>query len=161
MSFRTRGDGKTYTISLFDDKGSSTTKYFIAGKDWSEVTFPFTAFGSDGSHVASVQIASSMPGPFRLELADARIGAHRWLGVEAVDDPIGVKIKAVSDDSQAQKAGLRPGDAITGFNRKPVGDYKDLIEFLSETHVGDKVPVQYVRDGRRQSLLIVVGAHPS
>lgn len=41
MSFRTRGDGKTYTISLFDDKGSATTKYFIAGKDWSEVTFPF------------------------------------------------------------------------------------------------------------------------
>jgi imidazolonepropionase-like amidohydrolase len=160
MSFRTRGDGKTYTISLFDDKGSATTKYFIARKDWSEVTFPFTDFGADGSHVARVQIASSMLGAFRLELADARVGAHRWLGFEAVDDPIGAQIKAVSGDSPAQKAGLRSGDLITGFNRKPVGNYHDVIELLSETHVGDMVPVQYVRDGRRRNLLIAVGSRP-
>ena len=70
MSFRARGDGKTYMVSLFDPSGSATTKYFIAGKDWSEVVFPFSAFGSDGKHVAVVQIASAVPGLFRLELAD-------------------------------------------------------------------------------------------
>ena len=156
-----RGDGKTYTVSLFDKKGSATTKYFIAGKDWAEVRFPFTDFGFDGSYVARVQIASSMLGPFHLELTDVRIGAHRWLGIELDNDPTAAKVTIVNKNSPAQKAGLRQGDLIKTFNNKTVTSYKDVLSLLSETHVGDKVPIEIERDGQRQSLLITIDGHPS
>ncbi len=161
MSFRTRGDGKTYTVSLFDEKGIATTKYFVAGKDWSEVAFSFSDFGSDGKRVARVQIASSILGPFHLEVADARIGAHRWLGIELDNDPKVAKITAVNEDSPGQKAGLRAGDVITAFNRKNVKSYQDVLSLLAKTHVGDKVPIEIERDGERRNVLLGVGQRQS
>src|SRR5260370_10817097 len=73
LSFRARGDGKTYTFTLYDEEGNATTKYFVAGRSWSDVAFRFAEFGSDGNKVARIQIASSVLGPFHLELADAHV----------------------------------------------------------------------------------------
>ena len=156
LSFRARGDGKTYTVTLYDEEGSATTKYFVAGKDWSDVTFRFSDFGSDGRHVSRVQIASSVLGPFHLELADAHVGAHRWIGMDlkSVKD---VTVSSVNENSPAQRAGLKPGDVITGFDRKPVHRYADLIALLLTTHVHDKVAVKIVRDGKTQAATIEIG----
>lgn len=159
ISFRARGDGKAYTISLFDQKGNATTKYFVAGKDWSDVAFRFSDFGSDGKNVARIQIASSVLGPFRLELADAHMGAHRWLGMElrAVQSTV---VSSVNEKSPAQRAGLRAGDIIKDFDGKPVQSYADLLSLLSTTHVHDKVRLQFVRNGNTQSATIEVGERP-
>ena len=54
--FRARGDGKTYTVTLYSRDKSPTTKYFVADRDWSEVTFPFSDFGVDGRKVRSNRI---------------------------------------------------------------------------------------------------------
>lgn len=159
FSFRARGDGKIYTISLFDQKGNATTKYFVAGKDWSEVAFRFSDFGSGGKDVARIQIASSILGPFHLELADAHIGAHRWIGMDlkSVKD---ATVYSVNENSPAQRAGLKPGDVIAAFGRKPVHRYADLMALLSTTHVHDKVPLQIIRDGKTQTATIEIGERP-
>jgi hypothetical protein len=157
ISFRARGDGGTYTVTLYNDKGSPTTKYFVAGKDWAEVTFPFTDFGSDGKHVARVQIASATLGRFDLELADVQIGAHRWLGLELDGD----RITAVDSHSPGDKAGLKPGDVINSFNGKPVTSINGLNVLLADTHVGDKIPIKVIHEGSGKELVVVVGADQS
>lgn len=162
FSFRARGDGKTFTVSLFDKEGNATTKYFIAGKDWSEVAFRFSDFGSDGKHVARVQIASSVLGSFHLELADAHMGAHRWLGMELRPDNAvqGAMVSLVNEKSPAQRAGLSAGDVIKAFDGKPVQAYTDLLRLLSARHVHDKVPLQILRDGKTQAATIEIGERP-
>jgi len=157
ISFRARGDGATYTITLYNDKGRATTKYFVAGKDWADVTLPFTDFGSDGKHVAAVRIASAALGRFDLELADAQIGAHRWLGLQLDGD----RITAVDSHSPGDKAGLKPGDVINSFNGKPVTSVKDLNGLLADTHVGDKIPIKVIHEGSGKELVVVVGAYQS
>jgi len=159
LSFRARGDGKTYTVTLYDEKGNPTTKYFVVGKDWSEVKFRFSDFGSDGRHVGRIQIASSVLGPFHLELADAHVGAHRWMGMD-LKSAKDVTVSSVDENSPAQRAGLKPGDLITDFDRKPVHRYADLIALLSTTHVHDKVPLQIIRDGKTQAATIEIGERP-
>jgi imidazolonepropionase-like amidohydrolase len=158
IAFRARGDGKTYTLSLFDGQGRATTKYFIAGKDWSEVSFPFSSFGSEGKDVARVQIASSVLGPFHIELADPQIGSHRWLGLML--DPKSVKIDSVAEDSPAQQAGLKKGDVIVAMNQTKVTSYRDVLNFLGNARAGDKVNVEVVRDGKPQTLQVIVAGPP-
>jgi hypothetical protein len=159
LSFRARGDGKTYTVTLYDEQGNATTKYFVAGRSWSDVTFRFSEFGSDGKNVARIQIASSVLGPFHLELADAHVGAHRWIGMnlKSIKD---AAVYSVDENSPAQRAGLKPGDVITAFDRKPVHRYADLIALLSTTHVHDKVPLQIIRTGKTQAATIEIGERP-
>jgi predicted metalloprotease with PDZ domain len=70
----------------------------------------FSAFGSDEKRIRRVQIASSVLGPFHLELADPEIGSHRWLGLMLDQDPKGAKISSIEGDSPAEKAGLMKGD---------------------------------------------------
>jgi imidazolonepropionase-like amidohydrolase len=159
ISFRARGDGKTYTVSLFDQTGNATTRYFVAGKNWSDVAFRFSDFGSDGKNVARIQIASSVLGPFHLELADAHMGAHRWMGMDlkSLKD---ATVYSVNVNSPAQRAGLKSGDVITAFDRKPVHRYADLMALLSATHVHDQIPLEIIRDGKTQAATIEIGERP-
>ena len=44
-------------------------------------------FGSDGRDVSHISIAGLGPETFHLELADAHLGAHRWLGIQLLRIP--------------------------------------------------------------------------
>jgi imidazolonepropionase-like amidohydrolase len=158
IAFRVRGDGKTYTLSLFDTQGRATTKYFIAGKDWSEISFPFSSFGSDGKGVARVQIASSVLGPFHIELADPQIGSHRWLGLAL--DPKSAMIDSVAKDSPAEKAGLKKGDVVVDMNNTKITTYRDVLNFRDNARVGEKVDFHVIRDGKPLTLQVTMAALP-
>jgi len=160
ITFLARGDGETYTISLYPANGTPTTKYFVAAEKWTLVSFQFSDFGSDGKNIALVQIASATPGPFRLELANAHIGAHRWLGVAIGNQPNVARIDAVDKDSPAARAGLRPGDLIAVFNGKPLRKPEDVRLRLAETHINDRVPIEIERDGKRLEVTIKVAERP-
>lgn len=67
------------------------------------------------------------------------------------------KITKVNEASPARKAGLKPGDVISAFNRKNAKSYKDVLSLLSETHVGDRVPIEVERHGERRNILIEIG----
>ncbi|MGO9602886.1 MAG: amidohydrolase family protein [Candidatus Binataceae bacterium] len=161
LSFRARGDGKTYTITVSSYDDAPIAKNFVAAKDWTLITFPFSDFDSSGKEVHSVRIASTTPGPFNLELADPQIGAHRWLGIEFTDDPSAAKISVVDPNSPGQRAGFKPGDTITRFNDGVVFGSDDLSILLDNTHVGDRVPVEIERGGDTKKLVIEVGQHAS
>jgi hypothetical protein len=156
VSFWTRGDGKTYRIALLQRGRTPSTRSFVASKEWTQIVIPFSDFGNDGSRVALVQISSSTRGPLHIELADALVGARRWLGIELAGGQEGVRVDSVNTNSPAQRAGMRAGDVITDFNGRRVHNYKDVLNLLSETRIGDKVRLDIERDDKRQTVVIEV-----
>jgi photosystem II stability/assembly factor-like uncharacterized protein len=53
----------------------------------------------------------------------------------------GAELLRVTQGGPADKAGLQPGDVITGLDAKPVRNYEDLIDQIRTHKPGDKVKV--------------------
>lgn len=63
------------------------------------------------------------------------------------DIPQGVFVVTVTADTGAGKAGLKPGDIITGINSKNIKTMAELSAELENFKAGDTVTVNYSRDG--------------
>jgi imidazolonepropionase-like amidohydrolase len=76
ISFRAKGDGKTYSIMTFSISGgfSRAEKQFAAGKEWQEHRFALKDFdGCDGSGLMGLFFGGSPEvGPFELLIDDVR-----------------------------------------------------------------------------------------
>ncbi|MDA8387278.1 MAG: RIP metalloprotease RseP [Nitrospiraceae bacterium] len=67
------------------------------------------------------------------------------------------KIGAVLKDSPARRAGLMPGDIITGVNGRPVSTWFDLVEYVS-SKPGQRLTLTVKRGGRTLDFEVVAGA---
>ncbi len=67
-----------------------------------------------------------------------------------VEKNSGVLITEVTEDSPAEKAGLKAGDVITKINDEKISDHRDLIETLDDYEEGEAVTVEYVRKGKTE-----------
>jgi len=65
-----------------------------------------------------------------------------------VEEKSGVLILSVSKDTPAEKAGLKSGDVIMRVDDEKITDADDLIQALRDYEEGDKVSVEYVRQGK-------------
>ncbi|MFQ5458572.1 MAG: trypsin-like peptidase domain-containing protein, partial [Myxococcota bacterium] len=77
----------------------------------------------------------------------------------------GVIVNAVREGSPADKAGLAPGDILTGFDGKEVEaeEEKELSKFqrlVANTEIGKTVALAVLRDGQPTPLTAVVGRQP-
>jgi hypothetical protein len=79
-------------------------------------------------------------------------GHHAVLGVSpnetAANSTTGIPISGVQPGGPAEAAGLKAGDVIVAFNSKPVKTLGDLSRSLDESHGGDKVTINVLRDGK-------------
>ncbi len=77
ISFRTRGDGKTYSIMTFSMSGgfSRAEKHFVAGEKWEKHRFELKEFdGCDGSGLMGIFFGGGpATGPFELLIDDVRM----------------------------------------------------------------------------------------
>lgn len=70
----------------------------------------------------------------------------------------GVKVGGVTPESAADDAGLRAGDVITSVNGESLGAENSheanqrLFEFMEGVEEGDKIKLDYLRNGRRESV---------
>ena len=71
---------------------------------------------------------------------------------------IGVKIAGVADDSPADKAGLKTGDIIIGFNGNEIKNLKDYSNQLKAHKPGDRVAIKITRDNKEQTVKLTLGA---
>ncbi len=60
----------------------------------------------------------------------------------------GVRISGVVAGSPAETAGLKEGDIIVNLNGSPVENLKNFSDFLKTLKPGDKVSIDYLRDGK-------------
>ena len=73
----------------------------------------------------------------------------------------GALVTDVITDSPAERAGLRPGDAIRGFNGKPIPDMPALRAKLNDVDIGERVSLGIVREGREQTVTAEIAEAPA
>jgi serine protease Do len=73
----------------------------------------------------------------------------------------GVVVTQVMPDSPAAAAGLEENDVITKFNGKAVNGPRELQELVERTKIGEERSITVLRDGKPQSLGLVVKALPT
>lgn len=61
----------------------------------------------------------------------------------------GVYINGVNPSSGGEEAGLKPGDIIVGVDGRETTSVSILQEMVARKRPGDKVNVEYIRDGKR------------
>ena len=71
--------------------------------------------------------------------------------------PAGAAVKAVSEDSPAEKAGLQVNDIITAVNGKEISGRTGLSEAVSAASVGDTLTLTVYRQGKTISVNVTVG----
>jgi serine protease Do len=73
----------------------------------------------------------------------------------------GAVVTQVEPGSPAEKAGLKPGDVILGFNGKKIEDPNDLPRLVAATKPGERAQIEVWRNGKREELAATVGEFPS
>lgn len=68
----------------------------------------------------------------------------------------GMVLQYVEPGSPADKAGIQPGDVVTSVNGKPVKSGSDLVDPITQTTVGNKVHILYMRSGAQHEADVVV-----
>ena len=103
------------------------------------------------------------------ELEEHGYVTRGWLGVSiqnltrdlaaslGIDAAVGALVADVVVDSPARRAGIRRGDVILGYNGREVTTSSDLPILVAETRVGETVPVELSRRGRRETLSVTIG----
>lgn len=70
--------------------------------------------------------------------------------------PAGVAVRSVQPNGGGAKAGIREGDIIVSVAGKQTPTIADLTETLTEYKPGDKVEIEFVRDGASQKATVTL-----
>jgi serine protease Do len=73
----------------------------------------------------------------------------------------GALIAEVTPDSPAAKAGLKPGDVITGVNGKTIGNPRELAVTVAGVKPGDEAKIDVLHDGTSRTFTVALGSLPS
>lgn len=82
---------------------------------------------------------------------------YAFLGVSTQDHDKGAKIESVTDESAAEKAGLKEGDIITKVDDSNIGSPSDLTKAITKHKPEEKATITYLRDGKEQKVTVTLG----
>jgi serine protease Do len=130
-------------------------------------------FSPSGGNIGiGFAIPSTLAEPVIAELkSDGRV-ARGWLGVhiQSIDETLaetmnldqeeGALVSSVEPGSPAQRSGVKVGDVILEFGGEEVEDARSLPRMVADTDNGDTVSVTVWRDGKRESLQVILGSLP-
>ncbi|MCZ7435637.1 trypsin-like peptidase domain-containing protein [Micromonospora sp. WMMC241] len=113
--------------------------------------------GSNGNIGVGFAIPSNKAKDVAEKLQRGEKISHPSLGVSvnAAEDG-GALVAAVTPGSAAEKAGLQRGDVITKFGDKAVNDSNDLVGAVQAGKVGDRVEVQFKRNGSDEKATVTL-----
>ncbi|WP_426699768.1 Do family serine endopeptidase [Rhodanobacter sp. Col0626] len=74
-----------------------------------------------------------------------------------LDNGAGAAVVDVSPDSGAARAGVQAGDIILSYNGQTLQQASDLPPLVGMTKSGTKVPVEILRNGKKQMLSVTIG----
>jgi len=126
---------------------------------------------------ASVGIGLAIPAEAAKPVIDSLRRGQRpqrgYLGVglqpldESIADSLGLPkdrgelVRSVVPGEAAARAGLQQGDVILRVNGRDVTPDETVSYIIANTSVGSRVPVDIIRDGRRQTVQVQVGQRPT
>jgi serine protease Do len=80
---------------------------------------------------------------------------------QAQTDERGALVASVEPDSPASRAGLAPGDVITGVNGAHIGNPRELAINVSQVPPGNSAHLDLLRQGKPTTLDVTVGTLPT
>ena len=126
---------------------------------------------------SSSGVGFAIPSNYAMNIAqqimDGKEVEHAYLGVQLrsvdagnaaslnSDVDAGAYIVLVVEGSPAGKAGLKQGDIITKLDGKRISSAGELVINIRGHFVGDKVPLEYQRDGKTYTAEVVLGSDKS
>jgi serine protease Do len=69
----------------------------------------------------------------------------------------GIVVNGVESGSPAERGGLKRGDVILSVEGQEIRTGDELVQIVSESEIGKKLKVEYLRDGKRMTTQIEVG----
>ncbi|MGE5398261.1 MAG: S1C family serine protease [Chitinophagales bacterium] len=73
----------------------------------------------------------------------------------------GVLVADIQSGGPASRAGIKAGDVILSVDKHTVKDSSDLVDYISEQKVGDKVTVKILRDGKKIDIQVTLAEKQS
>jgi serine protease Do len=126
---------------------------------------------------ASVGIGLAIPAEAAKPVIDALRRGQRpergylGVGLQPLDESIaeslnlpkerGELVRTVVPGEPAARAGLRQGDVILKVGGRDVTPEETVSYLIANSSVGARVPLEIIRDGRRQTLTVQVGQRPT
>lgn len=86
-------------------------------------------------------------------IQDLNEGLARSFGYSGTQ---GVVVGDVTPGGPADRAGIKPGDIIVRFDRRPVTNVATLRQMAADTPPGRRVPVEIFRDGKTRTVTVAV-----
>jgi len=129
------------------------------------VNSAIATLSSGGGRAGSIGLGFAIPIDQAERIAEQLIStgrATRTIIGASIDDrydgPIdGVRLAQIEPNGPADKAGLRVGDVVTKFGARPAEDPVALIADIRAQSPKTKVPVEYVRGGRKSTTTVTLG----
>jgi putative serine protease PepD len=114
-----------------------------------------------GSSGGNIGVGFAIPSNKVKAVADQLIKggkvSHPFLGVSVFDATGGgAVVRSVTGNSPAAKAGIQEGDVITKFGGKAITDSEDLISAVQSGNVGDKLEIDYSRNGDQKTATVTL-----
>jgi len=83
-----------------------------------------------------------------------------YIGVQLARQFDGLRIVRVVSGSAAHKAGLKPGDVVMKLDGRRMVEVGELLRTVSSHKVGDRVRIEFRRDGKYRTVVARLGAVP-
>ncbi len=124
---------------------------------------------SGGSVGIGFAVPSSGAKPIISQLIKFGEVKRGWLGVHiqavteeiaetlGLDKPRGALVASLIKGGPAEKSGIKTGDVILEFNGKDVPEMRILPRIVAETEIDKPVKVTVWRDGKKQTIAVVIG----
>jgi serine protease Do len=144
--------GDVLELGIVRDKVDKTISVTLDGK-LDDDKAAARKFGWNESPSGILNLWDS-PSYIGVDLVDLSPQLASYFGLERDG---GALVSEVSEDSPAEKAGIKAGDVIIAVGDDEVTGYGDVGEFIREMNPGDSVTVKVLRDKKELSLAVVVG----
>jgi thiol-disulfide isomerase/thioredoxin len=92
--------------------------------------------------------------------AGAQQAASPWIGIAIEEGAQGVMVKKVIEHTPGERAGLAAGDEVIAIDGHKVQKPGELVEFVLEKGVGEKVALTYLRGGKQLSATMALEPRP-
>ncbi len=133
----------TYTETYEQDRTGAKAMEKVFGKSISQIEKDWV-----------VWIKSQRALPRRLAPTQA------YIGVQVSAQADGLRVRRVVRGSAANKAGLKPRDVIVKIDGRRIVEPGALIALVSSHKVGDKLRIEFRRDGKYKTVTAVLGPMP-
>jgi C-terminal processing protease CtpA/Prc len=84
----------------------------------------------------------------------AEIRSTEDLGLQVTERQNGLAIMDIDRSSVLIDSGLQPGDVLLSVRNRPLRDRVQFVSWLRTLEPGVRVPVQIIRDGRRETIYV-------